>query len=157
MIMTQVFDALLKFLENAKVPFRHVEHAPTYTSEESAAARDEPLEIGAKAIVMKVDDTFALFVMSATEKVDSKQIKALTGCRSLRFATPEELLEQTTLVPGSIPPFGKPILPYDLYIDFSIQQLPKVAFNAGSLTNSIVMGTEDYLALSKGKLSAFSK
>ena len=154
--MKGVFDNLIQWITEAKIPFKLVSHEPTHTSEESAKARGESLEIGAKAIVMKVNETYALFVLSATKKINSKQIKALTHCQSLRFATSDELFELTGLVPGSVPPFGEPILPFKLYVDLSIQNLPKVAFNAGSLTDSIVLDTADYLKLCGGTLCSFS-
>ena len=67
------------------------------------------------------------------------------GPRSrVRFATHEELLEKTGLVPGSLPPFGRPILPFPLHVDASTLANERIAFNAGSLTDSIVMGVDDY-------------
>lgn len=152
-----VFDEVVGFLKGAGVEFRHVQHEPTFTSEESARARGEALEVGAKALLMKVDEDFVLIVMSASVKVDSKKVKDFFKVRSLRFATPEELLEKTGLVPGSVPPFGRPVLPFDLYVDHSIEGLEKVAFNAGSLTDSLVMGSEDYLRVCGGVVSSFSK
>lgn len=152
-----VFDEVMAFLKGACVECRHVQHAATFTSEESAKARGESLEVGAKAILMKVDDTFVLIVMSASRKVDSKKVKDFFKVKSLRFATPEELLEKTSLVPGSVPPFGKPVLPFDLYVDHSIEDLDRVAFNAGSLTDSLVMSSKDYLRVCGGTVSSFSK
>ncbi len=137
------------WLDAAGVPYRRVTHGPTRTSEESAAARGEPLEVGAKAMLLKVDDTFALFVLSAALKVDSGVIRKRHGAKSIRFAKPDELLEQTGLVPGSVPPFGRPVLPLDLYVDAGVPDLPRVAFNAASLTESLVIATADYLRVAQ--------
>jgi len=155
--MNAVFDKITEYLKCAKIPFQHVQHKPTYTSEESAEARGEALDIGAKAMLMKVDETYSLFVLSASKKIDSKKIKTMFNSRSLRFASPEELKEMTSLVPGSVPPFGKPILPFQLYVDDSIQNLSQVAFNAGSLSDSIVMSAQDYLNMCNGTICSFSK
>jgi Ala-tRNA(Pro) deacylase len=156
-LMRHIFEKILDLLKGANIPYQHLKHSPTHTSEESAEARGESLDIGAKAMLMKADDNYSLFVLSASKKIDSKKIKTLLHARSLRFATPEELLEQTSLVPGSVPPFGRPILPFDLYVDHSIESLSRVAFNAGSLSDSIIMSTSDYLALCGGTLCSFSK
>lgn len=152
-----IFKHLLQFISDSKVSFKHIQHQPTYTCEESATARNEPIEIGAKAMVMKLDDAYAIFVLSAARKLDSKKIKTLINCRSIRFASAEELFEQTSLFPGSVPPFGIPILPFNLYIDHSITNLDYIAFNAGSLSDSITMKTEDYLKLCNGCICSFSK
>ncbi len=129
--------------------YRRVTHGPTRTSEESAVARGEPLEVGAKAMVVKIDAGFALYVLSAARRVDSAAIRKRHGAKSVRFASPQELLEQTGLVPGSVPPFGRPILPLDLYVDAGVPDLPRVAFNAASLTESLVLATEDYLQVAQ--------
>jgi Ala-tRNA(Pro) deacylase len=54
-------------------------------------------------------------------------------------------LDLTGLVPGCVPPFGKPVLPFDLFVDAAIRENDRIAFNAGSLTNSVIMGVDDYL------------
>ena len=61
------------------------------------------------------------------------------------------------LVPGSVPPFGRPILPFELYVDESVTQNDRIAFNAGSLTDSVIMATDDYLRLAKPTIFAFTK
>lgn len=154
--MSTVFEKVLDFIKMANIPYKHVHHISTYTSEESAAARGESLDVGAKAMLMKVEDTYALFVLSASKKIDSKKVKSIFKTRSLRFATAEELFELTSLVPGSVPPFGKPLFPFPLYVDQSIEELTKVAFNAGSLTDSIILDRKDYLSLCNGTMCSFS-
>jgi Ala-tRNA(Pro) deacylase len=153
---TTVHDALLAFLRSREVPFRSLEHAPTHTSEESARARGESMAIGGKALLMKVGDRFALFVVSAVRRIDSGKIKEHFAERRLRFATPEELFTQTGLVPGSVPPFGRPVLPYDLYVDASVTMNDRIAFNSGLLTHSVIMHTADYLRIAGPTVLAFS-
>ncbi len=140
-----ILESITTFLADQGIPFTLLHHEPTRTSEESARARGESISIGGKAIVMKIENEFKLFVLSAALKVDSKKIKEHLHAKNIRFATPEELFSLTGLVPGSVPPFGKPILNLPLYVDTSILQNEKIAFNAGSLTDSIIMKTEDYL------------
>jgi prolyl-tRNA editing enzyme YbaK/EbsC (Cys-tRNA(Pro) deacylase) len=152
----QVLDSIRRLLTDAGVPFREVNHAPTYTSEESARARGEELRTGGKAIVLKTDDTFRLFVLPADRKLDSAAVKRVLGVRKARFATPDELLELTGLVPGSVPPFGPPVLPFALYVDDAIRQNERIAFNAGSLMTSIILAVPDYLAVAKPTVFPFS-
>ena len=151
-----VYSTIKTYLERKGIVFRTVHHEPTHTSEESAQARDEEIAIGGKAIVMKVDDVFRLFVISAANRIDSQQIKKHFGAKKLRFASAEELLQLTGLVPGSVPPFGKPILPFELYVDTSILHNTKIAFNAGSLTDSIIMQQEDYIRVADAEVFSFS-
>ena len=152
-IYNRIKDLLL--LEG--VSFKELHHAPTRTSEESAKARGESLKIGGKCLILKVDKDFKAFVLSAEKRIDSVKIKKQFKAKKIRFATPDELMNTVGLVPGSIPPFGPPIMPFPLYIDKSIIKNEKIAFNAGSLTDSIIMSTEDYLKVADAKIFEFSK
>jgi Ala-tRNA(Pro) deacylase len=147
--MSNVLQSLRDLLDAAGMAYRTVQHEPTYTSEESARARGEELHTGGKALLMKTGDEFRLLVLPADRKVDSNAVRAEFGVKKLRFASADELRELTGLIPGSVPPFGRPILPFPLYVDAGISTNPKIAFNAGSLTDSIILATEDYLRVAK--------
>jgi prolyl-tRNA editing enzyme YbaK/EbsC (Cys-tRNA(Pro) deacylase) len=96
---------------------------------------------------MRGDDEFALFVLPADRKVDFAAIRRELQIRKLRFASREELAALIGLVPGSVPPFGRPILPFPLYVDLAIRANDRIAFNAGSLTDSMILAVDDYLRL----------
>ncbi len=145
-INAPVLSRLRDWLTSEGVTFREVHHEPTTTSEQSARARGEELRVGGKALLMKGDDEqFRLFVLPADRKVDSGVLRQKFGFKKLRFATPDELKAATGLVPGSVPPFGRPILPFDLYVDAAIRANDRIAFNAGELTDSMIVPMTDYL------------
>jgi prolyl-tRNA editing enzyme YbaK/EbsC (Cys-tRNA(Pro) deacylase) len=154
--MPVILDKIRAWLDAEEVKFREVHHEPTKTSEDSARARGEELKVGGKALLIKVDDVYRLFVLSADRKLDSAAIKRHFAARKTRFATPEELAELTGLVPGSVPPFGEPVLPFPLYVDPSVFDNDRVAFNAGSLTDSIVMPIADYRRLAGAEVFEFA-
>lgn len=152
-----VLAAIRRHLDGLGVAYREIHHQPTPTSEESARARGEPLAVGGKALVLKVDDELRLFVFSAARKLDSGAVRRHFGARGTRFATPEELFERTGLVPGSVPPFGPPILALPLYADPSTLENDKIAFNAGSLTDSIVLAAADWERAARPAVFPFTK
>ncbi|MBI2614651.1 MAG: hypothetical protein HYW52_03020 [Gemmatimonadetes bacterium] len=127
----RTLQAIRDLLAARDIRFRELHHEPTYTSEQSAAARGESVEIGGEAIVMKVDEAFHLFVLSAARSVDSAAVRRQLNARRSRFATPDELRQLTGLVPGSVPPFGRPVLDLDLYADEAMLANERIAFNAG--------------------------
>ncbi|MEO0470349.1 MAG: YbaK/EbsC family protein [Bacteroidota bacterium] len=151
-----MLEKILHFLDEQQITYRSLSHEPTLTSEESARVRGEALEIGGKALLLKVNKEFHLFVLSAACKLNSSAIKTYFSVKKLRFATSAELMDQTGLVPGSVPPFGRPIMNYSLYVDESIVQNERIAFNAGSLTHSVIMSVEDYLRLAQPTVFPFS-
>lgn len=150
-----VFDRIVALLEEHGVEFVHVRHAPVRTSEQAAEARGEPLEIGGKALVIKVDGDFALFVLSAAARLDNRALKRYFSAKNIRFASPDELMTLTGLVPGSVPPFGRPVLPLPLYVDPSVFDNRRIAFNAGSLKDSLVMAACDYRLVAQPKVFRF--
>lgn len=154
--MTEVLQAIRALLAREGVSYRELEHEPTLTSAASAQARGEALRIGGKALILKIGERCDVFVLSAACKLDSAAIRAHFGVRKLRFVTPPELHQLTGLVPGSVPPFGRPILPCDLYVDASILANPRIAFNAGSLTHSIILAMDDYLRLAQPTVFRFA-
>ena len=151
-----ILAAIREWLQRESVTFREVRHEPTRTSEESALARGEQLRVGGKALLIKVDAEFRLFVLSAHLKADSSAIRTHFGAKKTRFASPQELMDLTGLVPGSVPPFGSPILPFPLFADPSVFENKRIAFNAGSLTDSIIMGTDDYRRVARPKAFTFA-
>ena len=153
-----VLDRIRRLLDEKHAVYRVVDHLPTRTSEESAAARGEPLDVGAKALLLKTDDVFRLFILCADLGLDSGAIRKQLGVKKTRFATPEELLELTGLVPGSVPPFGEPVLPFELYADDQIGvRHDRVAFNAGSLTTSIILSAVDWQRIANPQRFTFAK
>ena len=154
----QTLEKIRHHLNAAGISFREVQHEPTRTSEESAAARGEELRVGAKALILRTDGVFQLFVLPADRKLDSSAIRRQLGVRKTRFATIEELNELVGLIPGAVPPFGEPILPFTLYADESVGvETDKVAFNAGLLTHSIIMSASDWATIAKPTRFLFAK
>jgi Ala-tRNA(Pro) deacylase len=149
-------ELIRQHLRALSIDFREVHHSPTFTSEESAKARGEDLRIGGKALLMKTGEVFRLFVLSASLKADSAAIRDRFGVKKTRFAMPAELLELTGLVPGSVPPFGPPILPFELYADTSVTANEKIAFNAGSLQDSIILRVDDWLRAARPEVFRFA-
>lgn len=152
-----MFEEIKLWLQSQKIEFTIIQHEPTLTSAESAKARGEDLSIGGKALIMKVGNDFKIFVLSASRKIDSNAIKKQFNVKKLRFVNSDELKDLTGLTSGAIPPFGRPIINLDLFIDRSIQNNEKIAFNAASLTNSIIMRMKDYLSIVEAEFFDFSK
>lgn len=139
-----VHDAILGHLDAHKAAYRTLKHEVTRTSEDSARVRGEPMAIGGKSLVLKAADRFVVLVISAARRANSKSLRTALGVRRLRFATPEELLALTGCVPGCVPPFGRPIVPLPLLVDTSILRNERIAFNPGSLTDSVIMARADW-------------
>ncbi len=124
------------------------EHAPARTAVEAAELRGTALSDGCKAIVMKLGSRFAVLAFSADRTIDNRKLRHHLRVRRYRFATPDELAELTGgLVPGSVPPFGRPIFDLPLYVDAERAAAEWVWFTNGSRSQSVRARVVDWLAV----------
>jgi Ala-tRNA(Pro) deacylase len=149
-----VFEKIKKILDEKKLKYSVKVHEPVYTSKQAAKVRGDKLKQGAKAIIMKTAKGFVLVVLSAERKIDSKKLRKVLDSKKISFANLEEL-KIFALVPGSVPPFGS-VLGLKTYVDKSLLENKEISFNAGSLTNSIMLNLKDYLAVENPIIEDFS-
>jgi Ala-tRNA(Pro) deacylase len=161
---------ICQYLDEQSASYTLISHIETRTSDESARVRAEQgftNLTGAKAILMKLEgknsiNEFSIFVLPSHLKLNSKILKKrFSEIKSFRFATIEELAELTGgLVPGSLPPFAKPIFSNvdNLYVDEELALCDTVAFNVASLSQSLIMDGKDYIHVANPSLVfAFSQ
>jgi Ala-tRNA(Pro) deacylase len=153
---------IISLLDSNNVNYQHLHHPECRTSEESGKARAEAnrgvFVIGAKAILMKVErkkvgSEFHVFVLPGDKQINSKALKKtlkeqFNDFDRFRFSTTEEMVQKTGgLIPGTMPPFAKPIFENitHLFIDDSLVDYEVVGFNAACLTQSLIVPTQDYI------------
>lgn len=103
--------------------------------------------MGGKSLVFKLQTGFALFVLSGARRTDNRLLRKHLGIQRLRFARLEELTALTSLTPGCVPPFGRPIFDLPLYVDAATVAQDEIAFSLASHTSSVRMRTADWLAI----------
>ncbi len=149
-----ISETILNLLKEKNSKFVYFEHEPSGPSNLSREIRSKhgyPDAVGAKALVLVV--TFSgnikknvLAVLPGHKQLDKKKLKNIfKDMKEFRFANKEELLKLTGLVPGSVPPFGKPVLDLDIFIlDKNLEVEQQIGFNVARLDASIVMDFEEY-------------
>ena len=154
--MSSVFERLTVLLDDHQVIYDVSRHAPVFTSEEAARVRGAALASGAKALICKAGDNFVLFVMPADRRLDSKRARKALGVRGMRFATRDEVEQLTTLLPGSIPPFGS-LFGFATYCDENLTAQTRINFNAGDHSISVNMACADYLAVEQPAMGQYTE
>ena len=150
-----VFQRVESLLKQHGVSFEVLRHQPVFTSQEAADVRGVALSSGAKALICKVDAQFAMFVIPADRKLDSKQVRQSLGIRALRFATSDELRELTGLTPGAVPPLGS-LFGLPTHCDTRLAENQLINFNAGDHAISVSLACADYLQVEKPNLGSFT-
>ena len=155
-MMASVFDRIESLLKDRGITFQVLRHEPVFTSEEAARVRGTPLASGAKALIIKVEEGFVMFVVPADRKLDSHAVRRAKGWRKMRFATREEVLELTGLTPGSIPPFGS-LFGLSTHCDERLGENEIINFNVGDHGISVSMRYADYVLVEKPELGKFAE
>lgn len=146
----EVYIKILALLDSRGVVYKTEHHEPTYTSEQASEIRGVSMHAGAKALVLRGSKTkqHYLAVMPADLKLDSRKAQAIFG-EAISFAQDPELV--VGCVKGSVPPFGS-VVNLKTYCDKRLAENEIIHFNAGSLTDSVSMRYDDYIAIEQPEL-----
>ncbi len=147
---------IIRCLKERGVAFEHLVHEETPTSEDSARVRKVPMEEGIKAIILlcKKSKKNVMVCLRADKKIDIKKVQALIG-EKVEFERPEVILERFGLKIGGIPPVGR-LLNLETIYDVGVQQISRADFNCGLTTESILMQTDDLLALAEPSVASIA-
>jgi len=153
---TSEFENIKNILVQRQIPYSLFVHEPARTSIESAKARGTELRQGTKSLLLKSEAGFVLALVSADRKLDTAKLEKLVGVKRLRFASPDEVLQETGCEVGAVPPFG---LKNDVptYLDRSVLENVELAFNVGLRTHSIKLKSADLLKIISPVVGDFSK
>ena len=150
-------NEIIRLLNASSLPFEHIKHSETPTSEDSAKARGTKMEEGVKSIILKGKSTKKNYQVNIPShlKLDMKAVAELIG-EKCEFEAPEVIKERYGVLVGGIPPFGT-LLNLDTFFDAGVAKQERSAFNCGFLTESIVMRSQDLIGLINPKIGSFSK
>lgn len=147
---------LRAFLDEHEIKYVSLKHSPAYTAQEVAASAHVTGKHFAKTVIIKLDDQFAMAVLPSNRKVILQDVRDVTGCDRVRFASEEEF---RSLFPdcelGAMPPFGN-LYAMEVYLAPGLAENDEIAFNAGSHTEIITMAYRDFERLVQPKILSFT-
>ena len=141
-----VFMQILEILNINNIIYESNEHEKVRTSEDAAKINNVDIKVGAKSMILKAQNNYYLFVLSAGKKINWNKIKSILGKKNVRLATESEAENFVHIKMGGIPPFGN-VLGLQTYFDVSILEQEYISFNPGIPTRSILMRSIDLKTL----------
>ena len=138
--MTKVQD----YLKNQGVVYEMREHVPAYTAQEIAAEEHVSGDMLAKAVVVRVDDGYAMCVLPASYKLDMVKVARAAKASEARLADETEMAKlflDTEL--GAEPPFGN-LYGLTTFVDRNLAEDREIVFQAGTHRQAIRMTFQDY-------------
>ena len=123
-------NKITTMLEQTGVEFTLFEHRPILSYADAEEVQKEAGYIGTegKSLVLKVEDTFIVYVTIQGQKVNFDSIKDMLQVNKVRLASPEELEEYFGAQPGCAYPFGFDGQ-YAIYVDPVIYEQEWLVFS----------------------------
>ena len=148
--------ALKKFLDACNVKYTCIVHSPAYTAQEVAESAHIKGHSMAKVVIIKLDGVMAMVVLPADTKVVLQDLRNLTGCEDVQFATEDEFKSRfSDCEPGAMPPFGN-LYAMDVYAAEPLTQNERIAFSAGSHMEVLQLAYADFDRLAHPKVLNFT-
>jgi Ala-tRNA(Pro) deacylase len=147
---------LREFLDKQGVPYVSISHAVAYTAKEIAALTHISNKELAKTVIVKIDGTLAMAVLSASYDIDLSSLRSAIGARSVRLAKESEFQDRFPECDiGAMPPFGN-LYGMTVYVDESLTKDRDIAFNAGFHDELLQVSYADFARLVNPTVLKFS-
>jgi Ala-tRNA(Pro) deacylase len=128
---------LRNLLEQNGIAFQVLPHDPAFTAQQLAARVHVPGREFVKAVVVQLDDHYAIAAVPAHRLVDEKALARVAGAKQCRLATEAEFRD---LFPecevGAMPPVGR-LYNLPTYVDDEVTRDESIVANAGTHAEAI--------------------
>jgi Ala-tRNA(Pro) deacylase len=140
--------AVYAALDALGIAYDRHEHPPVFTAEDAAKYWDPIDGVQCKNLFLrnKKGDRHYLVVVEIGKRVDLKDLVKLVGDDRLSFGSPERLMAELGLTPGSVSPFG---LIHDedgsvrVLIDQDLRGAPRLLFHPNINTATVAVSWAD--------------
>jgi Ala-tRNA(Pro) deacylase len=137
-------ETIDRYLKKNHLAYEHTTHVRTVAAQRLAAAEHVSGERIAKPVVVSIDGTLALAVVTATEKVDVDALRRVT--RAERVDLVPETMFEGRFAPcevGAEPPLGLFGMP--IYVDADLAREPWIVMRGGTHEDAIRLSTAEWL------------
>jgi Ala-tRNA(Pro) deacylase len=150
------YSRLIAWLDEQRVSYRLIDHAPEGRTEIVSTMRGNALAQAAKCIVLMVKQgkkttRYVLAVIPGNARLDLGAVKALLGGTYVAFASADVAERLAGSAAGTILPFTFDSQ-LELIVDPSLLENDELYFNAARLDRSLAIKSSDYAALVKPRL-----
>jgi Ala-tRNA(Pro) deacylase len=143
-------------LEESGIPFEVVTHDPAFTAQHLAARMHVPGREFVKAVVVRLDDRYAIAAVPAHRLVDRAALARAAGAGRCNLASEAEFRE---LFPecelGAMPPVGK-LYGLATYVDEEVTRDETVVVNVGTHAEAVRLRYADLARLAQPTVGRFA-
>ncbi len=145
-----------EFLDCENVKYVIISHSPAFTAQEVAQSAHIKGKDLAKTVIVELDGKMAMAVLPANRKIVLQDLREVTGCDQVKFASEDEFKARfPDCETGAMPPFGN-LYGMDVFLAQALTQNEVIAFNAGSHTEVVKLPFKDFERLVHPKVVSFT-
>ncbi len=146
---------LLDFLNQQRVRYEIIHHPVAFTAQELAAIEHVKGRQHAKVVMVKTDSELVMTILPADHRVDLERLERLFG-KPAQLAVEHDFESNfPDCEIGAMPPFGT-LYGVRALVDKSLATTDTIVFEAGTHTDAIKMGYEDFARLSQAAVADFA-
>jgi len=152
-----ILKRLKEYLDEKNIRYISIDHSPAYTGQELAESVHISGKEIAKTVILEAGGSYMMAVLPASRKVNFDYLEVQIAAKGLRLADEDEIKD---LFPdcevGAMPPFGN-FYEMPVYAASALSEDEEIVFNAGTHTDAIRMGYNDYIRLVDPEVIDFSE
>ncbi len=122
----------------------------------SRVAGIQPSDI-VKTLLLVVDGRPMAVLLPGDKKLDYRKLSALTRASKIRMASPDEIVELTSLMPGGLTPLSECIRGLKVIMDASISSRERVWVGGGSPTALADVSVKDLIRVLRPVIAEVSQ
>jgi Ala-tRNA(Pro) deacylase len=147
-----VMKKLRELFDEAKVSYEVYNHPLAYTAQEVAERQHFSGDQMAKVVMLKVDGSLVMAVVTGSQKIHLNTARANLGADEVRLATEDEFISRfQDCEIGAMPPFGD-LFGLSVYIDPAVAKDESIYFNAGNHVQTVRLRYKDFEKLAKPRI-----
>ena len=148
-----IVQKLKDYLDEKKIKYVSIKHSPAFTAQDIAESAHISGKKLAKTVVVKVDNTMVMAVLSATKKLNIENLKKAANATVVEIATENDFRNKFPgCENGAFPPFGN-LYDMKVFVDEELSKEKEIGFNAGSHTEIIKLEFADFKKLVQPKIA----
>jgi Ala-tRNA(Pro) deacylase len=148
-------ERIEQYLKQQGVRYEVLHHACAFTAQRVAQAEHIPGKMQVKVVVLRADRQFFMAVLPAVAHVDVAAFSKVAGkpCKLATEAEFKGLFADSEV--GAMPPMGS-FYNLPVYADDLLEEDDQIVLQAGTHTESVKIGWDDYVRLERPTLARIS-
>ena len=152
-----VLKKLKEILDEARISYEVYNHPLAYTAQEIAQKQHFSGDEMAKVVILEVDGSLVMAVVTASQKINLNAVRASLGAHQVRLATEDEFISRfPDCEIGAMPPFGN-FYGLTVYVDPAVAKDEWIYFNAGNHVQTVHLRYKDFERLVKPRIARLAE